>query len=159
MTAKAWYWTGLGVLVLSLGSSHVGRCLLGRTSGFVTEVRAKAVPYMAMAEMALGHTQAGIGHMQSAQARIEAQQARLQAVQARIEANRARLEALSAKRMKVVADVPDMEDFDDDVPAVSVDEDRVEVQGPGAAVVCSRHVGRPAIHVSAPSVSVNVDPI
>jgi hypothetical protein len=169
MTAKAWYWTGLGVLILSVGSSSTGRCWIEKASGVIDQLRAKTVPYMAMAEMAMGRTRAGLGHMQAAQAHFEEQQARLQAAQARIEAERARLEALAARRqfqqMNVLTNYSGTSDFDIEVPGVSVTENRVVVRGRHGVVVCPRtHVRVPGVNipevkVSAPQVSVMQDPI
>jgi hypothetical protein len=164
MTAKAWYWTGLGVLALSLASSGAGRCLMDKASGAIDQLRAKTVPYMAMAEMAMGRTQAGLGHMQSARARIEAQEARLQAAQARIEADRARVEALAVqrefKRMNVLADYPGMFDSDVEVPGVSVSHDGVVIRGRHGVVVCPHtRVSMPGVDVSAPAGAEMQDPI
>ena len=169
MTAKAWYWTGLGVLILSVGSSSTGRCWMEKASGMIDQLRAKTLPYMAMAEMAMGRTQAGLGHMQAAQAHFEGQQARLQAAQARIEAAHARLEALAARRqfqqMNVLTNYSGASDFDVEVPGVSVTENRVVVRGRHGVVVCpSTHirvpgVNIPEVNVSTPPVSVMQDPI
>jgi hypothetical protein len=171
MTAKAWYWTGLGLLILSIGSSGTGRCWMEKASGVMDELRAKTVPYMAMAEMATGHTQAGIGHMQAARAHFEEQQARLEAAQARIEAQRARLEALASQRqfsrMNVLANYPEMSNFDVEVPGVSVSQDGVVVRGHHGVTVCPRarvsvpnvEISIPDVQVSTPRVSVMQDPI
>ncbi|HEX6503268.1 MAG TPA: hypothetical protein VF011_08470 [Terriglobales bacterium] len=164
MTAKAWYWTGLGVMVLSIGSSGMGRCWMGKASGVIDQFRAKAVPYVAMVEMAMGHTESGLGHMQAAKARVEEQEARLQAAQARIDAQRARLQAVAAKRefrqMNVLADYPVVKDFDIEVPGVSVSPNRIVVQGRHGVVVCPRtRVTVPDIEVAAPHISVMQDPI
>lgn len=164
MTAKAWYWTGLGVLILSIGSSSTGHCWMEKASGVIDQLRAKTAPYLAMAEMATGHTQAGLGHMQAARADFEEQQARLQAAQERIEANRARIQALAAQQqfrhMNRLANYPGMGDFDVEVPGVSVTQDRVVVRGGSGVVICPRtHVSIPAVNVPAPQVSVMQDPI
>jgi len=166
MTAKAWYWTGLGVLILSVGSSSTGRCWMEKASEVVDQLRAKTVPYMAMA---MGRTQAGLGHMQAAQAHFEEQQARLQAAQARIEAEHARLEALAARRqfqqMNVLTNYSGTSDFDIEVPGVSVTENKVVVRGRQGVVVCPRThirvpgVNIPEVNVSTPQVSIMQDPI
>jgi hypothetical protein len=171
MTAKAWYWTGLGVLIISMGSSGTGRCWVEKASGVIDQLRAKTVPYMAIAEMAMGHTQAGIGHMQAARAHFEDQQARLQAAQARIDAERAHLQALVARKefrhMNVLATYPEMSKFEVEVPGVSVTQDRVVVRGHHGVVVCPRarvsvpdvEISTPDVEVSTPHVSVLQDPI
>jgi hypothetical protein len=164
MTIKAWYWTGLGVLILSMGSSGAGRCWMEKASGVIDQLRAKTVPYMAMAEMATGHTQAGISHMQAARAHFEEQQARLQAAQARIEAERARLEAMAAaqqvRHMNVLANYPVSSDMVIDVPGVHVGPDGVVVRGHNGVVVCPRtQMHMPVVTLPAPQVSVMHDPI
>ena len=164
MTAKAWYWTGLGVLALSMASSGTGRLWMEKVSGMTDQLRAKALPYVAMTEMALGRTQAGIDHMQSARACIEEQAARVEAAQAEIEAHRARLEALSARRkfrhMNVLADYSDMSGGVIEVPGVRISDDKIVVQGQTRVVVCPRvRVKTPVVAVPAPSVSIMQDPI
>ena len=171
MTAKAWYWTGLGMLVLSIGTSGTGRCWLQEASGVIDQLRAKTVPYMAMAEMAMGRTQAGIGHMQASRAHLEEQQARLEAAQARIDAQRARLEALASRQqfrhMNVLANYPGASNFDVEVPGVSVTENRVLVRGRHGLAVCPRarvsipdvEISTPDVQVPTPHVSVMQDPI
>ncbi len=161
MTAKAWYWTGLGVLILSIVSSGTGRCWMGKACAVIDQLRAKTLPYMAMAEMAMGRTQAGLGHMQAAQARMEVEAVRLQATQARLEADRARLEALAeaqrVKRMDVLANYPGMTNFDIEVPGVSVTQDRVIVRAQHG-LVCPRTQMKVPV-VSAPHVAVMQSPI
>ena len=171
MTLKAWYWTGLGLLVLSIGSSGTGRCWLEKASGTVSDLRAKTGPYMAMAEMAMGRTQAGIGHMQAARAHFEEQQARLQAAQARIDAERARLEAVAARQefrhMNVLANYSPLSNFDVEVPGGRVTQDGVVVRGRHGVVVCPRarvrvpdlQLSTPDVQVSAPHIPVMQDPI
>lgn len=164
MTVKAWYWTGLGVLILSIGSSSTGRCWMEKASGVIDHLQAKTIPYMAMAEMAMGRTQAGMGHMQATQARMEAQAARLQAAQDRMEANRARLEALATRQrtrhMNVLASFNPGDDVVVQVPGVRISRDRIVVDGPQGMVVCPRtHVHVPAVDVQVPSVSVMQDPL
>lgn len=171
MTAKTWYWTGLGVLILSMGTSSTGRCWMEKASGMIDQLRAKTVPYMAMAEMAMGRTQAGIGHMQASRAHFEAQQTRLEAAQARIEAQGARLAALAERQqfrhMKVLANYPAMSNFDVEVPGVSVTQDGVVVRGHHRLVVCPRsrvimpkvEIPTPDVQVPMPRISVMQDPI
>jgi hypothetical protein len=135
-----------------------------KASGVIDQLRAKTVPYIAMAEMATGHTQAGIGHMQAARAQFEEQQARLQAAQARIEAQRARLEAVAAQQefrhMNVLASYAGTPNFDVEVPGVSVTQDRVVVRGRHGVMVCPRaRVTVPDGEVSTPHISVMQDPI
>ncbi|HVO63073.1 MAG TPA: hypothetical protein VMT53_19235 [Terriglobales bacterium] len=165
MTAKAWYWTGLGVLILSMGTSGTGRCWMEKASGVIDQLRAKAVPYMAMAEMATGHTQAGMGHMQAARARFEEQQARLHDAQARIEAEHAGIEAVAAtqqqvRHMNVLADYPAVSDMVIEVPGVKVSQDGIVVRGRHGVVVCPRtRMHMPVVDVPTPQVSVMHDPI
>lgn len=132
-----------------------------KVSGMTDQLRAKALPYVAMTEMALGRTQAGIDHMQSARARIEERAARVEAARAEIEAHRARLEALSARRnfrhMNVLADYSDMSGGVIEVPDVRISDDKVVVtRGMGCPRV---RVKTPVIAVPAPSVSIMQDPI
>jgi hypothetical protein len=164
MTAKAWYWTGLGVLALSMASSGTGRLWMEKVSGMTDQLRAKALPYVAMTEIALGRTQAGIDHMESARARVEEQAARVAAAQARIDANSARLEALSAgrkfRRMNVFADYSDMSGSVIEVPGVRISEHKIVVQGPTGMVVCPRvRMKTPLVAAPAPPVSIMQDPI
>lgn len=164
MTAKAWYWTGLGVLALSMASSGTGRLWIEKVSGMTDQLRAKALPYVAMTEMALGRTQAGIDHMQSARAYVDEQAARVAAAQAQIEANRARLETLSAGRMfrhmNVFADYSDISRRVIEVPSVRISEDKIVVEGPTGMVVCPRvPVKTPLVAVPAPQLSIMQDPI
>ncbi len=162
MTVKAWYWTGLGVLILSVGSSGIGRCWMETASGVIGQLRAKTLPYMAMAEMATGHTQAGLSHMQAAQARVEAQAARLQIAQARIEADRARLEALAAaqsvKHLNILANYSGMGNFDIETPGVSVTQDRVVLQGQHGFEICP-HTRMKMPGMSRPHVTAMQNPI
>ena len=171
MSTKAWYWTGLGVLILSVGTSSTGRCWMEKASGVIDQLRAKTVPYMAMMEMAMGRTQAGIGHMQASRAHFEAQQARLEAAQARMEAQRARLEALAERQqfrhLRVLANYPAISNFDVEVPGVSVTQDSVVVRGRHGIVACPRarvsvpnvEISTPEVQVPSPHVSVMQDPI
>jgi hypothetical protein len=110
MTAKAWYWTALTLLATSFASSGTGKCLLGSASKAFDELHLRAMPSVAVLEMALGRTQAGYSHMESAMAQVEAQRARMQAQQARMQAVQARLEAAAAVRqlkpMRFVVDAP-----------------------------------------------------
>jgi multidrug efflux pump subunit AcrA (membrane-fusion protein) len=136
-----------------------------KASGLVDQLRAKAVPYMAMAEMATGRTQAGLSHMQAARAHFEEQQARLQAAQARIEVERARLVALAAaqqqlKHMNVLADYPAASDMVIEVPGVKVSQDGIVVRGRHGVVVCPRtQMHMPVVDVPTPQISVMHDPI
>jgi hypothetical protein len=135
-----------------------------KVSGMTDQLRAKALPYVAMTEIALGRTQAGIDHMQSARACIEQQAARVEAAQAEIEAHRDRLEALSARRkfrhMNVLADYSDMSGGVIEVPGVRISDDKIVVQGQTRVVVCPRVRTRtPVLAVPAPSVSIMQDPI
>jgi hypothetical protein len=151
MTTKAWYWTGLGVLAISLASSSAGRCWMNYATGLVQQVRAHAMPYVAMTEIALGHTEAGFGDLQSAAAQINAQRARLEAAQARVQAEQARLEAAAAQQAMQRASV---------LAAYSSVGSRVvtpEVSvGPAGVIVRTRHSKRicPQIRVAAPGVEV-----
>ncbi|MBV8890455.1 MAG: hypothetical protein JO266_00495 [Acidobacteria bacterium] len=108
MTAKSWYWTGLGLLILSLASSGVARCWMGKTSGLIDELRVKAAAYLAVAELAMGRTQAGLGDLEAVGARLGAEKAHLQAAQARLAASGARSRALAGSKpfdtMKLAAD-------------------------------------------------------
>lgn len=165
MTAKAWYWTGLGVLALSLTSSLTGPCWSEKASGISDQLRARFLPYLAMTEIAMGRTEAGIDHMQSARARIEERAARLVAAQAEIDAHRARLEALSPgrkfRRMNVLADYSGMSDAVIEVPRVEISEGKVVVEGRSGVAVCPRLRIKKmtAAAPRAPSVSIMQDPI
>ena len=108
---KAWYWAGLGVLALSFGTSSMGRCWMDWASGKVDEARLRAQPYVAMAEMALGHTQSGYARAQASVARLEARRAQLQAVQARWEAQRARIDAANQVMINMQHEIPSPEQF------------------------------------------------
>jgi hypothetical protein len=131
-----------------------------KASGVIDELRAKTVPYMAMAEIATGRTQAGIGHMQASRARLEEQQARLEAAQARMDAQRARLEAVASRHVNVLADYSGMSNFDVEVPGVSVTQDRVLVRGRHRVVVCPRaRVSVPNLEVSAPDIQISTPPV
>ena len=135
-----------------------------KVSGITDQLRAKALPYVAMTEIALGRTQAGIDHMESARARVEEQAARVAAAQARIDANSARLEALSAgrkfRRMNVFADYSDMSGSVIEVPGVRISEHKIVVEGPTGMVACPRvRIKTPLVAVPAPPVSIMQDPI
>jgi hypothetical protein len=135
-----------------------------KVSGMADQLRAKALVYVAMTEMALGRTQAGIDHIESARACVEEQAARVAAAQAEIENNRARLEALSAgrkfRRMNVFADYSGMSGSGIEIPSVRISEGKIVVQGPTEGVVCLRpRVKTPLVAVPAPSVSIMQDPI
>jgi hypothetical protein len=151
MTTKAWYWTGLGVLAISLCSSSAGRCLMDYAAGLVQKVQAHALPYIAMAEIAFGHTEVGFGHMQSAAAQVNAQRARLEAEQARVQAEQARVEGMAAQQAIQRASV---------LAAYSSVGTRVmspEVSvGPAGVIVRTAHSKRicPQIRVEAPGVEV-----
>ena len=164
MTAKAWYWTGIAVLALSLTSSLTGPCWTEKLSGISDQLRTQFLPYLAMTEIAMGRTQAGVDHMQSARTRIDERRAELAAAQAEIEAHRARFEALSrgprSRRMNVLADYSGTSDAVIDVPRVEIGEGQIVVEGRSRMAVCPRtrmKVRAPA--VPAPSVSIMQDPI
>jgi hypothetical protein len=163
MTPKAWYWTGLGLLAISIGSSGAGRCWMGKASEVVDHLRATGVPYMAMTEMAIGRTQAGMGHMQAATARIEAQRARLNAAQGRIEANRARLEAVAAQRQfepaRMLANYVRVPNDSIEVPDVSVSESGDVVEGTRKVIVCPRTHIQTVVTAPLASASEMEDPI
>jgi hypothetical protein len=147
-----------------MASSGTGRLWMEKVSGMTDQLRAKALPYVAMTEIALGRTQAGIDHMESARARVEEQAARVAAAQARIDANSARLEALSAgrkfRRMNVFADYSDMSGSVIEVPGVRISEHKIVVQGPTGMVACPRaRIKTPLVAVPAPQVSIMQDPI
>lgn len=85
------------------------------TSGKVDEARLRVQPYVAMAEMALGHTQSGYARVQASVARVEAQRARLQAVQARWEEQQARIEGANQVMIRVQHLVPNPEQLTDQI--------------------------------------------
>lgn len=155
MTMKAWYWTGLGILAISFASSSNGRCLMNYASGLIQQVRTHAVPYIGMAEIALGRTDAGFSHMQSVAVRVDAQQARLEAAQARLQAAQAELEAAAATREMRVRRVQSQFStyFDQSGPAVSVGPNGVIVKTPRAKVVC------PSTRAEIPEVSIPPTPV
>lgn len=82
-------------------------------SGKVDEARLRTMPYIAMAEMALGHPQSGYARVQASVARVEEQRAQLEAVQARWEAQRARMDAANQVMLKVQHVMPDPQQFVD----------------------------------------------
>jgi len=111
-SAKAWYFTALGVVALSLGSS-TGRCVFDQVSGAVDQFRAKTMPYVAMLEMTIGHSrnstpaQHTSARLQETAAQLGAEQACAEAAIARVEAAKARLEAERATRAEMVAGLQD----------------------------------------------------
>src|SRR5581483_11427687 len=108
-SAKAWYFTALGVVALSLGSS-TGRCVFDQVSGAVDQFRAKTMPYVAMLEMTIGHSrnstpaQHTSARLQETAAQLGAEQACAEAAIARVEAAKARLEAERATRAEEKSD-------------------------------------------------------
>jgi len=98
VSAKAWYFAGLGVVALSFGSS-TGRCVFDQASRAVDQFRARTMPYIAMLEMTLGHpqnspqVQATAARIQGTVAEMEAQRACAEAAVARMEAMKDRMEA------------------------------------------------------------------
>lgn len=164
MTAKAWYWSGLGLLAISLISSNTGRCWMDQASALVGQVRTRAVPYVAMVEVALGRTDSGFMHMQSAAARVEAQRARMEAAQARLQAAQARLEAAAARgefrHMAAPVDFSALSNVDFVVPKVVVRQHRIEVSGRHGRIVCPQTGADISVpEVAVPDVSVVEDPI
>ena len=148
-STKTLYWIALGVLAVSLGSSNMGRNLACKASAVVDHLTARAVPYVAAVEMALGRTQAGYAHLQAHAARVQAEQARIEAAQARLQAemareqfqdvwmsNRERFEVLDRKVI---------------VPNVVVDGPDVRVTGPEHLIVCPRTKVRLAMPAAPPS--------
>lgn len=176
-TLKAWYWAGLGVLALSFATSSTGRCWMDFASSKLDEARLRTMPYVAVAEMALGHTQSGYARaqasaarMQASVARIEAQRARLEAVQARWEEQRARTDAANQVMLKLQHVMPTPQQFVDQsmfdgrdfvAPSVRVMSRSVVVNGRHhRVVVCP---GTPADvvvpEVSTPRITALEDPI
>jgi hypothetical protein len=111
-SAKAWYFTALGVVALSLSSS-TGRCLFDQVSSAVDQFRAKTMPYIAMLEMTVGHprnnspAQQSTSRWQETAARATEEQACAEAAAARVDAAKARFEAEQAARAEAVADLQD----------------------------------------------------
>jgi hypothetical protein len=159
MTTKAWYWTGLGILAISFATSSSGRCLMNYATGLAQRAQTHVVPYVGMAEIALGRTDAGFAHVQSAAARIAAQQARMQAAQARMQAAQAELQAAAIQReIRIRQAANQYSSYVSAGPAVSVGPNGVIVRTPGVKVVCPRtHVDVPEI--SLPPAPVLQDPI
>ncbi|HET7206332.1 MAG TPA: hypothetical protein VFI95_07105 [Terriglobales bacterium] len=160
MTAKAWYWTALTLLAASFASSGTGKCLLGSASRAFDQLHLRAMPSVAVLEMALGRTQAGYSHMESAMAQVDAQRARMQAQQARMQAVQAQLEAAAAireiKPMRFVVDVPALPKAAihcpnlEDAPAQILRERRNLVVSPEPAI---------NVDITTPDVPVVHDPI
>jgi len=138
-------------------------------SGKVDEARLRAVPYVAMAEMALGHTQSGYARVQASVAQVEAQRARLEAVQARWEAQKARQEAAGAVMLKMQHMIPNPEQLVDPAmfdsrdfvaPSVRVMSRPVVRNGRHKVIVCpSAGTDMVVPEVSTPAVTTVEDPI
>ncbi len=107
-SAKAWYFTALGVVALSFGSSS-GRCLFDKASVAIDQFRAKTMPYVAMLQMTLGQPQNSpqvqetMARVQETVAQVEEQKACAEARVARIQAMRDRLEAQRVARQNALA--------------------------------------------------------
>lgn len=174
-SVKAWYWIGLGVLALSVGSSSLGRCWMEKASAAIDQLQVRTMPYVAMAEMALGHTQAGYARVQASAARVEAHRAELEAMQAEMQA---RLQAQMARQEERVRErvswaqhanfqnrsvFVDQATFSADnfqVPDVRVTSDSVSVNGHRHSVVCPRTRIKMVMPATpAPAISTVEDPI
>ena len=178
-SVKAWYWIGLGVLALSVGSSSLGRCWMEKASGAIDQLQVRTMPYVAMAEMALGHTQAGYARVQASAARVEAHRAELEAMQARLQAEmQARLQAQMARQEERVRErvswaqranfqnrgvFVDQSTFPGDdfqVPDVRITSDSVSVNGRRHSVVCPRtRIKMVMPDTPSPAISTVEDPI
>ena len=120
----------------------MGRNLACKASAVVDHLTARAVPYVAAVEMALGRTQAGYAHLQAHAARVQAEQARIGAAQARLQAEMAGEQFQDVwMSNRVVVDGPD-----------------VRVTGPEHLIVCPRTKVRLAMP-AAPQVNIMQDPI
>jgi hypothetical protein len=120
-----------------------------------------------MAEIALGHTDAGFGHIQSAAGPIASQRVRMEAAQARLQAAQVRLQAAAARREFQQMNIPsEYASFSDqqfdlpEMPEVSVAPEGVIVRSGHGKIACPQ--GR--VQVSVPEISVrtgsaNQDPI
>jgi hypothetical protein len=139
-------------------------------SSKVDEARLRTMPYVAMAEMALGHTQSGYARAQASVARVEAQRARLEAMQARWEAQKARQEAANEVMLKMQHVMPNPEQLVDQAmfetrdfvaPSVRVMSRSVVVNGRRHRVVVCPGSGNDLVvpEVSAPRITTSEDPI
>lgn len=141
-SAKAWYFTALGVVALSFGSS-MGRGVFDRATRAVDQFRAKTMPYIAMLEMTLRdphntpQVQETMARVQETAAQVEEQRACAEAMMARIQAMKARIEAQRAARQQAATDQADtMQDRD-----VAADEDWTQfVSLPAQAMVAKKAI-------------------
>lgn len=139
-------------------------------SGKVDEARMRTMPYVAMAEMALGHNQSGYARVQASVARIEAQRAQFEAAQARLEAQRARIDAANQVMLKMQNGMPNPQLFvnqsmfdsrDLVVPSVRVTSRSVIVNGRRHRLVVCPGTARDVVipEVSTPKITTLEDPI
>ena len=179
MSAKAWYWLGLGILALSFMSSGSGRSAMDHAAAYVSCVRTRALPYLGAIEVAFGRSEAGIGHLQAGmaqtRARVEARRVQMEAAQARMEAAQERMVAArerlqdrrvqeqlrKAQEVMVNSDLMDRATFADEVivPEVPMVPTVAVRNGAQQVVICPRsglRVQVPAVHVNVASES---DPI
>src|SRR6185369_15480821 len=105
VSAKAWYFAGLGVVALSFGSS-TGRCVFDQASKAVDQFRAKTMPYVAMLEMTLGHPQ-NSPQVQATATRIQGTVAEMEAQRACAEASMARMQGMKDRMEAHRADMQD----------------------------------------------------
>src|SRR5262249_38145725 len=111
-SAKAWYFTALGVVALPFGSS-MGRGAFDRATRAVDQFRAKTMPYIAMLEMTLRdphntpQVPETMARVQETAAQVEEQRACAEAMMARVQAMKARIEAQRAARQQAATDQAD----------------------------------------------------
>src|SRR3954471_16209687 len=117
VSPKGWCFAALGVVPLSFGSAN-GRCVFDRTANAVEQFRARTIPYVAMLEMTLGHTQnapqaqATVARVQETVEHVEAERACAEASMARIQALKERMEARRTAQLNAAEDVDQA--FDDE---------------------------------------------
>lgn len=98
-SAKAWYWMGLGVLVLSLGTSDTARCWADKASEVFGHAYARGRSYVAVAQILLGNSPASAERLQDQLARAEQAQDRLRAKQDLADAQLDQAQALVQEKL------------------------------------------------------------
>jgi hypothetical protein len=98
-SVKAWYWVGLGILVLTVGSSDTARCWAGKGAETLDRLYSRGKAYVAVAHVLLGSPSTDDGQLQARLARAQAAQDRFGAEQDIREAQIARAQALVEERV------------------------------------------------------------
>jgi hypothetical protein len=96
---KAWYWTALGILVLTLGTSDTVRCWAGKGSQVLDDLYMRGRAYVAVAHILLDNPSATDSQLQGQVARAQAVQDRFRAQQDIAQAQIARAQALVEERV------------------------------------------------------------